>query len=62
MRRYRALSSQIFDCTNFLLGFRGKEISEVLEYLLDQVMEEKIHNRREDLILAAEEYRKKSRS
>ena len=44
------------------LGFRGKEISEVLEYLLDQVMEEKIHNRREDLILAAEEYRKKSRS
>lgn len=40
------------------LGFRGKEISDTLEYLLNQVMEEKIFNRREDLLKAAEEYKK----
>lgn len=40
------------------LGMQGKEISETLEYLLNQVMEEKIFNRREDLLKAAEEYKK----
>ena len=40
------------------LGIQGKEISDTLEYLLNQVMEDRIFNRREDLLKAAEEYKK----
>lgn len=41
------------------LGYRGKEIAEVLEYLLDLVMEDQIGNRRQILLDAAAAYPKK---
>ena len=41
------------------LGFRGKEIAEVLEYLLNLVMEDQLGNRRPLLLDAAEAYQKK---
>ncbi len=43
------------------LGLQGKEIADTLEYLLTEVIADRIYNRRSDLLKAAEEY-KKSRS
>lgn len=40
------------------LGFSGKEIAEVLEYLLDEIINDRIINRKNALLAAAEQYKK----
>ena len=47
----------MIDVLNLTIGYKGKKIGEVLDYLLDLVIDDKIKNERGSLMAMALNYR-----